>query len=70
MAATVEFDLLLEGDQGWDVLRLEGRGLGCQGGVEVSDVGLVVFLVVDFHDLFADDGFQGLSLVLLLLSWS
>lgn len=51
VAATVELDLLLQGDQGWDVVGLGGRGVCGEGGVQVVDVGLVVLLVVDFHDL-------------------
>jgi len=30
-----------------------------QGGVEVVDIGLVVFLVVSFKEFAADDWFQG-----------
>lgn len=60
VTSTVEFDLLLEGDQSWDVVGLRSGGVGLQGGVEVVDVGLVVLLVVDFHDLLGDDGFEGL----------
>lgn len=51
MTAAVELDLLLQGDQGWDVVGLGGCGVGGEGGVEVVDVGLVVLLVVDLHDL-------------------
>lgn len=57
VATAVELDLLLEVDELGDVVCGEGGGLGGEGGVEVGDIGLVVFLVVDFHDLFADDGF-------------
>lgn len=57
VAAAVEFDLLLQRNELGDVLGLEGGGLGSQGGVEVGDVGLVVLLVVDFHDLFGDNWF-------------
>ena len=40
----------------------EGVGLGgCRFGcVEPADVGLVVFLVVEFHDFLADVRFEGL----------
>ena len=68
VASAVELDLLLQADQGRHVLGLQGRGLGCQGRVEVGDVGLMVLLVVDFHDLFADDRFQ--SLLFLVLDWT
>lgn len=57
VATAVELDLLLEVDELGDVVCGESGGLGGEGGVEVGDIGLVVFLVVDFHDLFADDGF-------------
>ena len=60
VATAVELDLLLQADQRRHVLGLQGRGLGAQRGVQVRDVGLVVLRVVDFHDLFGDDRFQGL----------
>lgn len=60
MAAAVEFDLLLQGDE----LRDVAGGLGFvergEGPVQVCDVGLVVLLVVDLHDLGGDGRFEGL----------
>ena len=34
---------------------------GREGGIEVVDVGLVMFLVVKFHDLLGDDRFKSLK---------
>ena len=54
--ATVEFDGGLKGDLLFECL---GIGVLCFGGVEVVDVGLVVLVVVELHDLVGDDGFEG-----------
>lgn len=59
--AAVELDLLLQGDKLRHVVGLDGLGLRGQGGVEVGDVGLVVLLVVQLHDLPGDDRFEGLK---------
>ncbi len=62
MAASVEVDVLLEVELGYDIV------FGCcgrEGGeccVEVVDIGLVVFGVVEGHDLSADVGFKGLEM--------
>lgn len=46
MAAAVEFELLVQGEEGWDVVVLGCGCLGGERGVEVCDVGLVVLLVM------------------------
>lgn len=51
MATGVELDVLLQRQKRGDVFVLHGGGLGCEGGVEVVHVGLVVLSVVDLHDL-------------------
>lgn len=43
MTAAVELDLLLQTDQGGDIVGLGSRDLGREGGVQVVDVGLMVF---------------------------
>lgn len=63
MAAAVELELLLDADELGDVVAVESGGLGGEGGVEVVHVGLMVLFVVEFHDLFGDDGFEGLLLI-------
>lgn len=37
--------------------------MGSEGGVQVVDVGLMVLLMVELHDLLGDDGFQSLVIV-------
>lgn len=61
MTSTIEFDLLLEGYQSRDVVGLCSGSVGYERGIQVVDIGLMVFLVVDFHDLLGDDGFEGLE---------
>jgi hypothetical protein len=58
VAAAVEVDQWLEGDSGCDVmLRLcDLQLLEC--GVVAIDIGLVVVLVVELHDLAGDGGFE------------
>ena len=60
VAAGVEFDGRLEGELGADVVGGEGGGVGGEGVVEVGDVGLVVFGVVEGHDLAGDAWFKSL----------
>ena len=57
MPTAVEVDQWLQGDLGSDILLLLGglELLGC--GVEAVDVGLMVVLVVELHDLAGDRGF-------------
>lgn len=65
MSSSVELDGRLESDELFDgtgVLRGGGEGgdgLFCC--VQVGDVGLVVLLVVQFHDLLDDMRLEGLS---------
>lgn len=64
MSPAVELDSGLEGDYLLDSSRglrlgLEGREGGFDG-VEVGNVGLVVFLMVQLHDIFDDMRFEGL----------
>lgn len=61
MTAAVELDLLLQADQDVDIVGLSGSDLCREGGIEVVDVGLVMFLVVKFHDLLGDDRFKSLK---------
>ena len=62
MAAAVEVDEGLEGD----LLRRGGGGVEFfGGGVVAVDVGLVVFIVVEFHDAAGDGGFEGAIVVCL-----
>lgn len=61
MAATVELDLLLQTDQGEDIVGLSGGDLCREGGIEVVDVGLVMFLVMKFHNLPGDDRLKSLK---------
>lgn len=65
MAAAVELEFLLDADELGDVVAVESGGLRGEGRVEVVHIGLVVLFVVEFHDLFRDDGFEGL----LLMRW-
>lgn len=58
MPAAVEVDQRLQGDLRRDVrLGLRGRELFGEG-VEGGYVGLVVFAVVELHDLAGDGGFE------------
>lgn len=67
MSPPVELDSGLECDDLFN--GRGGLGLGLQGreggfdGVEVGYVGLVVFLVVQLHDIFDDMRFEGLFLI-------
>lgn len=63
MAAGVEGELDLQFGAVAVALLRRGRrvGLGPQGGVEVVDVGCVVFVVVEVLDLFRDAWFEGLA---------
>lgn len=63
MATGVELDVLLQREEGGNVLVLHRGGLRCEGGIEVIHVGLMVFLVVNLHDLRRNDWFQGLLAV-------
>ena len=64
MATAVETQLLLEGDQSWDIVGICGCGLGCESCIQVVDVSLMMLLMVQLHDLLGDDGLQGLLKVL------
>lgn len=61
MPAGGEVDGALEVQLGYDVVFVGGRGLGCEGVVQVVDVRLVVLGVVEGHDLSADRRLQGLG---------
>lgn len=61
MTAAVELDLLLQTDQGGDVVGLGGRDLSREGGIQVVDVGLVVLCMMQLHDLLGDDRLKGLK---------
>ena len=54
MAAGAEVEVVLEVDLRHDVVLVGGGYLGGEGCVEDVDVGLVVFGVVEGHDLSAD----------------
>lgn len=56
----VEANGWLEGELRRDVSLGHGCAEGGEGVVEVGDVGLVVFSVVQGHDLGGDGGFKGL----------
>lgn len=58
VAAAVEVDQWLESDGGCDVLLRLCRLLLLECGVVAVDVGLVVVLVVELHDLAGDGGFE------------
>lgn len=60
MATAVELDLLLETDQGGNIVALSSRDLSGEGGIEVVDIGLVMLLMMQFHDLLGNDGLKGL----------
>lgn len=61
VASAVEFDFLLQGKQCGDVAA-GGGGLMCrEGSVEIVDVCLVVFLMVEGHYLGGYDGLESLS---------
>lgn len=60
VTAAVEANLLLQGDQGRDVICLSRSNLGRESGVQVIDVGLVVLLVVQLHDLLGDHRLKSL----------
>ena len=62
MAAGVERDGGLQSQLRADVVRGDGGGGGAKGVVEVGDVGLVVFGVVEGHDLLGNLGFECLQL--------
>lgn len=62
VATAVETDLLLQADQGGNIARLSGRGLGGEGGIEIVNVGLVMLLMVQLHDLLGDHGLEGLEM--------
>ena len=59
MAAQVEGQVLLPQVDGGQVAGLAGGGQGLQGGVGAGDVGGVVLVVVELHDLAGDVGLQG-----------
>lgn len=61
VTTAVETDLLLQANQGGHVVGLGGRGVGGERGIEVVDVGLVMLLVVQLHDLLGDHGLEGLE---------
>ena len=59
MSPTIESDLGLEGDEGGEIGGLGGGVEAVEGGVQVGDVGGVVFLVMNLHDFGGNDRFQG-----------
>ena len=59
VAAQVEGEVLLPQVDGGQVAGLTGGGQGLQGGVGAGDVGGVVLVVVELHDLAGDVGLQG-----------
>lgn len=59
VTTAVEVDERLEGDLGGDVVLLLGFGDLLAEVVERGHVGVVVVLVVEFHDLAADGGLEG-----------
>jgi hypothetical protein len=58
VAAEVEGEVLLQSADGAEVAGFAGFGELFQGGVDAGDVGGVVFVVVEFHDLARDVGLQ------------
>lgn len=60
MATAVELDLLLETDQRGNIVALSSRDLSGEGGIEVVDIGFVMLLMMQFHDLLGNDGLKGL----------
>lgn len=63
IAAAVKLDLLLQSHLSHQVAPLRGLFEALQGGVEVADVGGVVFLVVQAHDFGGDDRLEGVEVV-------
>lgn len=63
MTSAVELNGGLQLDDGGGVALGEGGVELLEGLVEVGDVGLVVLLVVELHDLSADDGLQSAIVV-------
>lgn len=61
--SAVEFDGALQSDDGGGIALDHGDVELLEGLVVVGDVGLVVLLVVELHDLAADDGLQGAVVV-------
>lgn len=59
VATAVEVDRRLEGNLGRNVTLGLGLLQLLKGGIVVVDVGLVMALVVELHDLAGDRGFQG-----------
>lgn len=51
VTAAVEANGGLQGDAGRDIGGGSGRGVDLEGGVEVGYVGLVMFAMVELHDL-------------------
>lgn len=60
MTTAVELEGGLEGDEALDVRSGLELGKVLLGGVEASDVGSVVLVVVKSHDLLRDRGLKGL----------
>lgn len=58
MPTTMEVDHRLQGDDALDILLGFGGGQLFRGGVVAVNVGLVVHLVVQLHDLARDGGFE------------
>jgi hypothetical protein len=58
MAAPMEVDQGLKRNLGLDILLLLGSSELLRCGVEAVDVGLVVVLVVELHDLAGDGGLE------------
>lgn len=63
VATAVEAELLLQWDQGGDVIRCSCGGLSGECCVQVVYVCLVVLLMVQLHYLLGDDGLQRLLIV-------
>lgn len=61
MSAAVEADRCLKGDLGGDVAGRNCSGIALECIVEVGHINLVVFAVVQLHDLLRDTGLKSLE---------